>query len=107
MNLDFPFRLTVANSIILHFTKQKLSRQFSKIRNYKEIDFAEADLSNSLFDNCNLLQAVFDHTILEKADFRTAYKYSIDPEINRIKKAKFSVAGISGLLDKHGIEIQK
>ena len=29
----------------------------------------------------------------------------IDPEINRIKKAKFSLTTISGLLDKYEIEI--
>jgi uncharacterized protein YjbI with pentapeptide repeats len=36
-----------------------------------------------------LAQAVFDQATLEKADFRTAYIYSIDPEKNRIKEAKF------------------
>lgn len=73
----------------------------------QETDFAEADLTNVVFDNCNLAQAIFDHTILEKADFRTAYNYSIDPETNRIKKARFSIWGVSGLLDKYHIEIEK
>jgi fluoroquinolone resistance protein len=45
--------------------------------------------------------------LLEKADFRTAYNYSIDPEKNRIKKAKFSIFGVTGLLDKYDIEIEK
>jgi len=31
--------------------------------------------------------------------------YSIDPEKNKIKKARFSTAGIAGLLDKYDIEI--
>ncbi len=39
-------------------------------------------------DNCDLNRAVFDNSILEKADFRTSLNYSIDPELNRIKKAK-------------------
>jgi hypothetical protein len=43
---------------------------------------------------------------LEKADFRTSYNYSINPEVNRIKKAKFSTAGIAGLLCKYDIEIE-
>jgi uncharacterized protein YjbI with pentapeptide repeats len=50
--------------------------------------------------------AIFDHTILEKADLRTAYHYSIHPDINRIKKAKFSMANIIGLLDKYDIEVE-
>ena len=58
----------------------------------------ETDLTSATFDNCDLTQAVFDNTILEKADFRTSFNYSIDTEINRIKKAKFSIWGISGLL---------
>jgi len=64
-------------------------------------------LTSSVFDNCNLLQAVFDRTILEKADLRNSYNYSIDPEINRIKKARFSILGISGLLDKYDIDIER
>jgi hypothetical protein len=43
---------------------------------------------------------------LEKADFRTAFNYSINPETNRIKKAKFSKEGLNGLLDKYDIEIE-
>jgi uncharacterized protein YjbI with pentapeptide repeats len=71
-----------------------------------EVDFTEADLSASTFDNCDLLNASFDKTILEKADFRTSYNYIIDPENNRIKKAKFSRNGIAGLLNKYDIEIE-
>jgi len=51
------------------------------------------------------MRAAFENTILEKADFRTSFNYSIDPEKNRIRKARFSLAGISGLLDKYDIEI--
>jgi hypothetical protein len=42
---------------------------------------------------------------MEKADFRSAFNYSINPEINRIKKAKFSLTGLQGLLGKYDIEI--
>ncbi|HUZ61183.1 MAG TPA: hypothetical protein VMU83_20575 [Hanamia sp.] len=35
-------------------------------------------------------------TNLEKADFRSAFNYSIDPELNEIKKAKFSSDELSG-----------
>jgi hypothetical protein len=43
---------------------------------------------------------------LERTDFRTSYNYSIDPEINRISKAKFSINGVVGLLGKYNIEIE-
>jgi fluoroquinolone resistance protein len=70
-----------------------------------EVDFTECDLSSAVFDNCDLTRTIFDRTILEKADFRSSYHYSLDPELNRIKKAKFSQSGIAGLLDKYDIEI--
>ena len=72
----------------------------------QEVDFEDCDLTNSSFNNCNLAAAIFVNTVLEKADFRSAYNYSIDPERNRIKKAKFSMNGIAGLLNKYDIEIE-
>lgn len=70
-----------------------------------EVDFTEANLTGSQFDACDLARALFENTILEAVDFRTSYNYSIDPTINRIKGAKFSQAGIAGLLDRYDIEI--
>lgn len=72
----------------------------------QETDFTEADISGCVFKDCDLLKAKFEHTIMEKTDFRSAYNYSIDPEMNKIKKAMFSQAGIKGLLDKYDIKIE-
>jgi uncharacterized protein YjbI with pentapeptide repeats len=72
----------------------------------KESSFAEADLTEANFSEADLLSAAFDRTNLEKADFRDALNYSIDPENNRMKKAKFSADGIAGLLDKYQIDIR-
>jgi fluoroquinolone resistance protein len=72
-----------------------------------EVDFAEADLGGAGFDQCGLAGAMFDRTNLEKADFRGAVNYSIDPTTNKIKKARFSLDGVAGLLDKYDIEIVK
>ncbi len=82
------FRQTVFKNSLLH-----------------EVDFTECDLSSAVFDNCDLTRTIFDRTILEKADFRSSFNYSIDPELNRIKKAKFSQSGIAGLLEKYDLEI--
>ncbi len=87
------------------FYKIKMKKTSFKKSQLQETDFTQCDLSNSTFDNCDFLNATFDNTNLEKVDFRTAYNYSIDPENNRIKKAKFSILGISGLLNKYEIEI--
>lgn len=89
------------------FFKTALRKTVFRNSQLEETYFAEADLTRAVFDNCDLRRAVFDQTILEKADFRTAYNYAIDPEINRIKKAKFSISGIPGLLGKYDIVIER
>lgn len=71
-----------------------------------DADFTGADLTSALFDRCDLSRTTFDGSVLEKADFRTSYNYAIDPERNRLKKAKFSLAGVAGLLGKYNIEIE-
>jgi len=69
------------------------------------VDLTECDLASAVFDHCDLAGATFENTILEKADLRTSFNYSIDPERNRVKKAKFSLQGLPGLLNKYDIEI--
>jgi fluoroquinolone resistance protein len=104
---DFLFAVNFDTCILnlSSFFKQKLKKTFYKNCSLHEVDFTEADLSNAIFDNCDLSGAKFEKTNLEKADLRTSFNYSIDPEINKIKKAKFSIVGIAGLLDKYDIEI--
>ncbi|MBE0539484.1 MAG: pentapeptide repeat-containing protein, partial [Ignavibacterium sp.] len=60
----------------------------------------------SSFNDCDLRNAVFDNTNLSKCDFRKAYNYLIDPENNKISKAKFSIMGVPGLLTKYDIMIE-
>lgn len=72
----------------------------------QQVDFTEADLTNSQFNDCDFKAAIFERTILEKSDFRTSYNYVIDPEVNKIKKAKFSMPEVLGLLIKYNIEVK-
>ena len=71
-----------------------------------EADFTDSDLNQSSFDHCDLAKTRFENTNLEKVDFRTAFNYTIDPELNKIKKAQFSLPAIIGLLDKYDIVIK-
>ena len=106
---DFLFEVDFDNCLLnlSSFYKLKLKKTRFKNSNLSEVDFIEADLTSADFDNCDLAGAKFEKTILEKADLRTSHNYSIDPEINKIKKAKFSIHGIAGLLDKYDIEINQ
>lgn len=102
--LSFDFEACVLN--YASFFKLKLKNIHFKNCTLEEVDFVETDLTNSSFKNCNLHKSVFENTNLEGADLRTAANFSINPEINRIKKAKFSTQNVIGLLDKYGISIE-
>lgn len=71
-----------------------------------EADFVEADLQAAKFLECDLAQAQFDQSNLEKSDFRTAINYSLNPNNNRLKGAKFSRSGVTGLLDEYNLIIE-
>lgn len=88
------------------FYKTKIANTVFKNCSLQETDFSESDISNAVFDECNLQNAVFENTNLAHADLRTSYNFSIDPETNSIKKAKFSLPGVLGLLHKHDIDIE-
>jgi uncharacterized protein YjbI with pentapeptide repeats len=76
-----------------HFDGSKIQESFFSNTVLIGADFTDADLSGTLFHNCDLC----------KADFSTAVRYSIDPQTNKIKKAKFSLPEAVGLLQ--GFEI--
>jgi uncharacterized protein YjbI with pentapeptide repeats len=88
------------------FSKLKLKNTCFKNCDLQEADFTESDLTGATFNGCDLLQTTFLKTTLEKVDFRSACNYSINPEANRIRKARFSIPAVTGLLDQYDIEIE-
>lgn len=88
------------------FYKMKLKKTIFRNSHLLETDFADCDLTEAVFERCDLSGTVFVNSNIEKADFRTAVNYSIDLELNKHKKAKFSYAGIEGLLAKYDIQIE-
>jgi uncharacterized protein YjbI with pentapeptide repeats len=69
------------------------------------VDFSGAGMKNSVLDNNDFYQAVFEQTDLENADFRQARNFNIDPEKNNIRNAKFSIEGALQLLKKYHLNI--
>jgi len=106
-NLMITFEFDGCTLDLSSFFKLKLKKTIFKNSKIIEADFTETDLSNSSFNNCDLQRTLFKNTNLEGVDFRTSFNYSIDPELNRIKKAKFSLPFIVGLLDKYDIGIDE
>jgi uncharacterized protein YjbI with pentapeptide repeats len=71
-----------------------------------EAQFAECDLTGSAFPDCDLLRTQFHQVVLEKVDFTSARNFVIDPNQNRIRKARFSLSGLPGLLVSYGIVVE-
>ena len=88
------------------FFGKKLKKTTFRECSIKEANFTSTDLTASGFIRCDLTHSVFQQSILEKVDFSTSQHYSIDPELNKIKKASFSLHGLAGLLDKYDIVIE-
>jgi uncharacterized protein YjbI with pentapeptide repeats len=104
---EYGLSFSFENCTLNHssFYRTKIRKTIFKASQLQETDFTECELANSIFSQCDLTGAIFDDTLLEKVDFRTSYNYSIDPERNKIKKAKFSISEVHGLLNKYDIDI--
>ena len=104
---DFLFNVNFQECVLDYssFANKKMPKTKFNSCSLREVTFVGTNLTSSVFDNCNLDGAIFNNTILAGADFTTASNYKIDPEFNPMKKAKFSIQGIAGLLDKYDIKI--
>lgn len=105
---DFLFQVYFQDSNLDYtsFSNKKMTKTIFKNCSMKEVGFVGTQLNQSVFENCNLDNAIFNDTQLAGVDFRTAYNYSIDPEFNPMKKARFSLEGLAGLLEKYDVKIE-
>jgi fluoroquinolone resistance protein len=105
-NFLFSVQFQDCNLDYSSFFKMKMKKTPFIDCSIKEVDFADTDLSMAVFKNCDLLNTSFMRTNLEKADLRSATNYSFDPDLNKIKKARFSAEGALGLLAKYNLDIE-
>lgn len=89
------------------FINIKLQNTYFKECKLLETSFDDSDLSKSVFERCDLERTSFVGTNLEKVDFSTAFNYSINPNLCKLKKAIFSSNGLRGLVDYLNIEIKE
>jgi fluoroquinolone resistance protein len=67
------------------------------------VDFAEADLTLANCTFTDFTNSRFQHTNLTQADFTGATNYTIAPNLNTLKKTKFSLPEAMALL--YGLDI--
>lgn len=98
LGVDFPrcssFSFTECHLNYCNLFGGKLRKTAFKRCTLKDVELTEADLTTSEFFYCELSSAKFSNTILEKADFRTAINFVIDPDSNKMKKTKFSMRNL-------------
>jgi uncharacterized protein YjbI with pentapeptide repeats len=104
---DFLLSFSFDNCILdfATFYQKKIKKTLFNNCSIKEVDFTETDLTESKFIECDLTLAVFENSNIEKVDFTKAFNFGIDLEVNKVKNAKFSSSGLSGLLLKYPIII--
>ncbi|HEV7231786.1 MAG TPA: pentapeptide repeat-containing protein [Bacteroidia bacterium] len=104
----FLFAVHFENSIVDYssFMGRKMLKTNFIQSSLKEVNFSNCQLQGSVFHQTDLRGALFHQSILKQADFRTAFNFIIDPALNDVKKAKFSLHGLAGLLASYDIVIE-
>lgn len=86
-----------------------LNRKLKKTRfvecSMKEAHFLQCDLAGALFKECNLELAKFSENNLTQADFATSYNLRMNLDDNKVKKARFSLHTLPGLLVQYDLVI--
>ncbi|RKR80038.1 pentapeptide repeat protein [Mucilaginibacter gracilis] len=105
---DFLFAANFEDCILDYASLHKKKNKKCSFINcsMKSTDLTEADLTEAIFQNCDLQNAEFGRTILTGANLTTASNFTIDPEQNQMRKARFSQQGLIGLLGKYGIIVE-
>lgn len=89
------------------FLNRKLKKaQFTEC-SMKEVHFVKCELAGTVFDQCNLELARFEANDLTQVDFASPYNLQLNPEDNKMKKARLSLHNLPGLLTKYDLVIKK
>jgi len=105
---DFAFEVHFENCNLDYssFDKKKLNKSTFKNSKIHGANFTQADLSKCTVTNCDFYDALFSGTNLSGLDLTTSINFIIDPELNKIKKAKFSLRSLPGLLQRYEITVE-
>jgi uncharacterized protein YjbI with pentapeptide repeats len=102
--LSFEFNRCILN--LSNFSGLKIKKTKFVQCTIEETYFEDIDLSESDFSESNLLNSKFVNANLTKANFVGAVNYMIDPRLNKIAKARFSIAEAINLLKAFDITIE-
>ena len=105
---DFLFAVHFKNCFMDYtsFDRKKMNKSSFDNCKIHGANFTQADLSKSSVSNCDLHESIFAGTDLSGIDFTSSRNFLIDPNVNILKKAKFSRQDLTGLLYRLDIIIE-
>jgi uncharacterized protein YjbI with pentapeptide repeats len=105
---NFLFHVYFENSNLDYasFMNKKLTQTKFTNTSLKDVNFTNCNLSGAVFHQTDLTGALFNRTLLKQADLTTAFNFIIDPVLNDLKKARFSLQGLPGLLVSFDISVE-
>jgi fluoroquinolone resistance protein len=107
LGLSFDIEFRNCNLDISDFSGMDLKKLVATSCSFREVYFADCDLSETNLTDSDFSRTTFYRTKLNKADLRKATNYEINISENSIAKAKFSFPEVISLLDSLDIEIDK
>jgi uncharacterized protein YjbI with pentapeptide repeats len=102
--LQFSFEKCQLN--FASFYKLQISNTKFISCNLEAVDFTDTVAKMIVFNRCDLKDAIFEGTNLEKADFREAVNFQINPLKNKLRNASFSRNTVDGILSQFQIIIE-
>ncbi len=87
------------------FINRKLKKAHFVDCSLKEAQFLKCELIGTVFKGCNLELAKFEENNLSQADFSSSYNLEMNPDENKLKKARFALHNLPGLLTKYDLII--
>lgn len=105
---DFLFRAGFDNCLLDNalFNRKNLKNTGFKNSSVREADFNAVELSNASFAGSDLAYSRFENCLLAGCDFRNTQNLRLDPDLNRVKGALFTLAELPGLLEKYKLKIE-
>lgn len=105
---SFGFSIVFTRSVLNYASMQGMDLRNCKFSDctMNGVNLSRAQMTGLKLNGCDFESAIFNQTILESADLRSSTNYSIRPEKNRLKNARFSMPEVLGLLNHCPIIIE-
>jgi len=100
------FQFDKCNLNLSSFSEMTINKTNFKDCKLQQVDFSLTGAKLCSFNHCDLENAIFENTNLEKSDLSSAFNFNINPANNYLKGTLFSKDNLIGLLKHFEIRIK-